>query len=108
MMEEELKVAYETARKGTGKPRILPIRIAFEDVLPPELGDILDPLQYSLWKSPEDDGRVTGEISAGALIVQEGAYFDGNSKMATGGGLAPGQDARANNTPRAAAGESGA
>jgi len=28
-------------------------------------------------------GRVTGEINAGALIVQEGAYFDGNSKMAT-------------------------
>jgi cytoskeletal protein CcmA (bactofilin family) len=31
-------------------------------------------------------GRVTGEISAGALIVQEGAYFDGNSKMATSAG----------------------
>jgi cytoskeletal protein CcmA (bactofilin family) len=30
-------------------------------------------------------GRVTGEISAGALIVQEGAYFDGNSKMAVPG-----------------------
>ena len=30
-------------------------------------------------------GRVMGEINAGALIVQEGAYFDGNSKMATGG-----------------------
>jgi cytoskeletal protein CcmA (bactofilin family) len=30
-------------------------------------------------------GHVTGEICAGALIVQEGAYFDGNSKMATGG-----------------------
>ena len=28
-------------------------------------------------------GRVTGEINAGALIIQEGAYFDGNSKMAT-------------------------
>ena len=28
-------------------------------------------------------GRVTGEINAGALIVQEGAYFDGSSKMAT-------------------------
>ncbi len=27
-------------------------------------------------------GRVTGEINAGALIVQEGAYFEGNSKMA--------------------------
>jgi len=29
-------------------------------------------------------GHVTGEINAGALIVQEGAYFDGSSKMATG------------------------
>ncbi len=29
-------------------------------------------------------GRVTGEIQAGALIVQEGAYFEGNSKMASG------------------------
>jgi len=28
-------------------------------------------------------GHVTGEINAGALIVQEGAYFDGSSKMAT-------------------------
>jgi cytoskeletal protein CcmA (bactofilin family) len=26
-------------------------------------------------------GRVTGEIHTGALIVQEGAFFDGNSKM---------------------------
>jgi len=33
-------------------------------------------------------GRVTGEIQAGALIVQEGAYFDGNSKMAVPSGLA--------------------
>ncbi len=31
-------------------------------------------------------GRVTGEINAGALIVQEGAYFDGSSKMAVPGG----------------------
>jgi cytoskeletal protein CcmA (bactofilin family) len=28
-------------------------------------------------------GRVTGEINAGLLIVQEGAYFDGSSKMAS-------------------------
>jgi cytoskeletal protein CcmA (bactofilin family) len=34
-------------------------------------------------------GRVTGEINAGALIVQEGAYFDGNSRMASGGAHAP-------------------
>ena len=34
-------------------------------------------------------GRVTGEINAGALIVQEGAYFDGNSRMAVPGGASP-------------------
>ncbi len=34
-------------------------------------------------------GHVTGEINAGALIVQEGAYFDGNSKMATGNNAVP-------------------
>ncbi|HEY1296316.1 MAG TPA: polymer-forming cytoskeletal protein [Chloroflexota bacterium] len=34
-------------------------------------------------------GRVTGEINAGALIVQEGAYFDGNSRMASGGAHPP-------------------
>jgi len=31
-------------------------------------------------------GHVTGEINAGALIVQEGAYFEGNSRMTTGSG----------------------
>ena len=35
-------------------------------------------------------GRVTGEINAGALIVQEGAYFDGSSKMAQPGNAATG------------------
>ncbi|HEY2593996.1 MAG TPA: polymer-forming cytoskeletal protein [Chloroflexota bacterium] len=38
-------------------------------------------------------GRVTGEINAGALIVQEGAYFDGSSRMASGGAHAPGHPA---------------
>jgi cytoskeletal protein CcmA (bactofilin family) len=33
-------------------------------------------------------GHVTGEIHAGALIIQEGAYFDGSSKMAGGGSAA--------------------
>jgi cytoskeletal protein CcmA (bactofilin family) len=44
-------------------------------------------------------GRVTGEINAGALIVQEGAYFEGNSRMATGGSPSVNSSA-----PRAGAG----
>jgi len=48
-------------------------------------------------------GRVTGEINAGALIVQEGAYFEGNSKMATTPGTAPRPDAGAAPRPDPAA-----
>jgi cytoskeletal protein CcmA (bactofilin family) len=47
-------------------------------------------------------GRVTGEISAGALIVQEGAYFDGNSKMASAAS-ASNSKAPASTTPATAA-----
>jgi cytoskeletal protein CcmA (bactofilin family) len=47
-------------------------------------------------------GRVTGEINAGALIVQEGAYFDGNSKMSSGGAATSG------GTPSSSARPSGA
>jgi cytoskeletal protein CcmA (bactofilin family) len=49
-------------------------------------------------------GRVTGEINAGALIVQEGAYFDGNSRMAApGGASAPAASTRTNEPATAAA-----
>ena len=50
-------------------------------------------------------GHVTGEINAGALIVQEGAYFDGNSKMATG---APGSAAATGPTSTGSTGSSSA
>lgn len=34
-------------------------------------------------------GRVTGEITAGTLIMQEGAFFEGNLKMASRNGEEP-------------------
>jgi cytoskeletal protein CcmA (bactofilin family) len=39
-------------------------------------------------------GRVTGEISAGALVMQEGAYFEGHLKMLNKGGPADGDTRR--------------
>jgi cytoskeletal protein CcmA (bactofilin family) len=56
-------------------------------------------------------GRVTGEINAGALIVQEGAYFDGNSRMASGGAHAPSSSSSGGSSRSSggsSAGESGA
>jgi cytoskeletal protein CcmA (bactofilin family) len=34
-------------------------------------------------------GRVTGTINAGTLVMQEGAYFDGNLRMKTSGDAEP-------------------
>jgi cytoskeletal protein CcmA (bactofilin family) len=56
-------------------------------------------------------GRVTGEIHAGALIIQEGAYFDGNSKMATAAAAASGSGVGASSGgagPRSEASAAGA
>src|SRR5215207_10005307 len=49
-------------------------------------------------------GHVTGEINAGALIVQEGAYFDGNSKMATGNADTPASGSNAGASASAGSG----
>jgi len=53
-------------------------------------------------------GRVTGEINAGLLIVQEGAYFDGNSKMASSAGGATPHAGAAGHAPSASSNGAGA
>jgi cytoskeletal protein CcmA (bactofilin family) len=49
-------------------------------------------------------GHVTGEINAGALVVQEGAYFDGTSKMTSGGMASTSHAGSTNHSTAAAAG----
>jgi len=62
MIEDELQTAHEAQQKAGGKPRILPVRVGYEGVLPEPLAHILDHLRYQLWKSPEDDARLVSEI----------------------------------------------
>ena len=62
MMAYEIQVASEAAQLQNGKPRILPVRVNYEDPLPEPLGNILNPLQYALWTGAEDDERLAGEL----------------------------------------------
>lgn len=64
MIAYEVQIAHEEAEKNKGKPRLLPIRVAFEDALPDELGNILNPLQYALWTGPDDTNRLLSELIA--------------------------------------------
>jgi len=58
----EVNVAYQTAQENSAKPRLLPIRINFEEPLPQDLSNMLGNLQYALWRSPDDDVPLVNEL----------------------------------------------
>lgn len=61
MVKTEVSRAYEY-RKLHGHPRILPVRIAYEGLLPYNIAAFLEPLQYIIWHSEADNQRVVAEI----------------------------------------------
>ena len=73
MVKAEVSRAYEY-RKLHGKPHTLPVRIAYEGLLPYSIAAFLNPLQYVIWGSDADTERLTHEILAaieGRLPEQE-------------------------------------
>lgn len=61
MVQSEIHRAYEY-RKRFGHPQVLPVRVAYEDILPYSISAFLNPLQYILWKNENDNERVVGEL----------------------------------------------
>lgn len=62
MLAYELQTAHDASQHQEGRPRILPVRVAFDGPLPPEMAAILDPLQYVIWQQPVEDARLALEI----------------------------------------------
>lgn len=61
MLEYEMQTALDEMEKR-GKPRILPVRIQFDDQVEGELGKILDRFHYTLWNGPEDNAAVVEDL----------------------------------------------
>jgi len=61
MLAYELKIAHE-AQSRSGRPRLLPVRICFQAPFPGELAETLDPIQYAVWNSPDDDVSLIDQI----------------------------------------------
>jgi hypothetical protein len=77
MVKAEVRRAYEY-RKQQGHPQTLPVRIAYEGLLPYSIDAFLDPLQYVVWHGDSDNERVSREIQAaieGRLPEQEPIQF---------------------------------
>lgn len=67
MLRYELEISDEAAQGHQGRPRLLPVRVNWEGPLPEPLSKILDPIQYVLWRGPEDTPSVVEEL-ASAII----------------------------------------
>lgn len=63
MLEYELEVAADEHRKR-GKPFILPVRIGDDRPLEGPVGSIVNPLQFTVWKTPDDDNHILSAIIA--------------------------------------------
>jgi len=75
MVKAEVSRAYEYRRRSPqGKPHTLPVRIAYEGLLPYSIAAFVDPLQYVVWQNEADNERIAYEIMAaieGRLPQQE-------------------------------------
>jgi len=64
MLEYEVEMADRMAQAQDGRPRLLPVRVGYEGPLPERsaLATLLEPLQYTLWQSEEDNSRIVSEL----------------------------------------------
>ncbi|MBN1876709.1 MAG: AAA-like domain-containing protein [Anaerolineae bacterium] len=64
MVQYEVSRAAEYRRLQQDHPRILPVRLNYEDLLPYTLAPFLNPLQYALWRADTDTAPLLDDIIA--------------------------------------------
>jgi class 3 adenylate cyclase len=64
MLAYEIEIADEASQQRNGRPQLLPVRVNWEGPLPDGLNKILDPIQYVLWRGPQDTRTVLAELTA--------------------------------------------
>jgi hypothetical protein len=82
MIAYEVEIAHEAAQRSNGRPRLFPVRIGFSGQLPELLARILDPIQYYLWRGPEDDQRLISELVKGLQTLPRSADANAAPKPA--------------------------
>ena len=72
MVELEVRLAHQLASES-GRPRILPIRLAYREAFQYPLSEYLNPLNWAFWDGPADTPNLIAElqqaISGGPLSV---------------------------------------
>jgi serine/threonine protein kinase len=63
MLQAQVKRTYEHFKRQ-GQPKILPVRVAYDGLLPYAINDLLEPQQYLTWQGEADDLQVAQDILA--------------------------------------------
>ena len=84
MMEYELELAF-SERERRRKPKILPVRIGYEEPLKGSIGALLQQVQHKTWRSEEDTKAICDEILK-AVIEPEVPLVEGIESV---GGVVP-------------------
>lgn len=75
MVLQEVELAHKIAEENGGKPRILPVRLAYREPFQHPLGVYLNPINWALWDSDADTPGLIAElqqaIAGGALSINE-------------------------------------
>ena len=69
MVVGEVETAHRL-QKHQGRPRILPVRVAYRELMPYPLSAYLNPINWALWDSPADTPRLLDELER-ALTGEE-------------------------------------
>jgi class 3 adenylate cyclase len=88
MVAYEVQIAHEAAEQQSGKPRLLPVRIDFEDALPDPMGTMLAPIQYFLWNGPENDGQLIAQLLGSLREPEPAPPLDLSQAKQPGGAMA--------------------
>jgi MinD-like ATPase involved in chromosome partitioning or flagellar assembly len=62
MVEEQIRTAHHLGKVGAGKPRILPVRVAYTEPFDYPLSAYLDRLNWAFWKSEADTEPLINDL----------------------------------------------
>ncbi|MBV9764122.1 MAG: AAA-like domain-containing protein [Acidobacteriaceae bacterium] len=93
MIIEEVAMARRI-RKKQGRPKILPVRVAYEEPFPYDLGAWLDRIQCAFWRKESDDSiildQILAAIATGSLPGQIGVNSVATALTADGNAASQG------------------
>ena len=62
MLGFEIRIAFHAGQRQKGRPRLLPVRVQFDDGCLESPFDLVAPIQHFMWNSPADDAAVLRDI----------------------------------------------